>query len=245
MFFVCGRSETRQRREDCIPYAELAPAGEAHEDRVTCRIAWARRATRASAQNHRMRRLFVACPGRLDPVRPDPLLRVRQPRLNAASARTLNVWPAPSARGNSHLCSGQSASTYPVSGLVPGQDGDPRGLILIIRAASKWAVQGVRFSSRRSTVRPSSFYLTQTSLTLRREGTPISRLPEVEGDQGKKQKFATYPIGYFHIDIAEVQTQDGKLDMLWPWIAPQSFAYAELHPRATRIIAKAFLDKPT
>ena len=28
-----------------------------------------------------------------------------------------------------------------------------------------------------------------------------------------KQKFATYPIGYFHIDIAEVQTEDGKLYM--------------------------------
>jgi hypothetical protein len=38
-------------------------------------------------------------------------------------------------------------------------------------------------------------------------------LAEVEGDKAKKQKFATYPIGYFHIDIAEVQTEDGKLDM--------------------------------
>ena len=34
--------------------------------------------------------------------------------------------------------SGQSASTYPVSGLVPGRDGDPRCPILIIRAVSKW-----------------------------------------------------------------------------------------------------------
>jgi len=26
-----------------------------------------------------------------------------------------------------------------------------------------------------------------------------------------KSKFKTYPIGYFHIDIAEVQTAEGKL----------------------------------
>jgi hypothetical protein len=32
--------------------------------------------------------------------------------------------------------SGQSASTYPVSGCLPGQDGDPRSLILIIISAS-------------------------------------------------------------------------------------------------------------
>ena len=31
----------------------------------------------------------------------------------------------------------QSASTYPVSGAFPGQDGDPRSLILIITAASR------------------------------------------------------------------------------------------------------------
>ena len=31
----------------------------------------------------------------------------------------------------------------------------------------------------------------------------VSRLPEVEGDKPRK-KFKDYPIGYFHIDIAEV-----------------------------------------
>ena len=44
---------------------------------------------------------------------------------------------------------------------------------------------------------------------LQRHG--ISRLPEVEGDKSDKKKFKTYPIGYFHIDIAEVQTAEGKL----------------------------------
>ena len=44
---------------------------------------------------------------------------------------------------------------------------------------------------------------------LQRHG--ISRLPEIQGDKPAKQKFKTYPIGYFHIDIAEVRSKEGKL----------------------------------
>jgi transposase InsO family protein len=36
-------------------------------------------------------------------------------------------------------------------------------------------------------------------------------LPEVKGSKPSKKKFKAYPIGYFHIDIAEVQTAEGKL----------------------------------
>ena len=41
----------------------------------------------------------------------------------------------------------------------------------------------------------------------------ISRLPEVEGhpSSSKKKKFQAYPIGYFHLDIAEVATAEGRL----------------------------------
>ncbi|TCM84378.1 integrase-like protein [Rhodovulum steppense] len=42
-------------------------------------------------------------------------------------------------------------------------------------------------------------------------GECISRLPDVEGDKPKRQKFKRYSIGFFHIDIAEVQTAEGKL----------------------------------
>ena len=54
-------------------------------------------------------------------------------------------------------------------------------------------------------------HLTRSSLhrCLQRHG--ISRLPEVEGDQPAKKRFKTYPVGFFHIDIAEVQTAEGKL----------------------------------
>jgi len=45
-------------------------------------------------------------------------------------------------------------------------------------------------------------HLTRSSLhrCLQRHG--ISRLPEVAGDKWPKKEFRTYPIGYFHIDIA-------------------------------------------
>jgi hypothetical protein len=39
----------------------------------------------------------------------------------------------------------------------------------------------------------------------------ISRLPDVDGEVKPRKKFKQYPIGYFHIDIAEVRTEEGKL----------------------------------
>jgi hypothetical protein len=60
-------------------------------------------------------------------------------------------------------------------------------------------------------------HLTRSSLhrCLQRHG--ISRLPEVEGDQPAKKRFKSYPVGFFHIDIAEVQTAEGKLWSLLAW----------------------------
>ena len=54
-------------------------------------------------------------------------------------------------------------------------------------------------------------HLTRSSLHRCLQRHCISRLPEVEGDKPDKRKFKTYPIGYFHIDIAEVRTAAGKL----------------------------------
>lgn len=60
-------------------------------------------------------------------------------------------------------------------------------------------------------LQPTIPHLSRSSLhrCLQRHG--ISRLPEVEGDKPAKKKFKSYPIGYFHMDIAEVQTGEGKL----------------------------------
>ena len=83
--------------------------------------------------------------------------------------------------------------------------------------------------------------LTRSSLhrCLQRHG--ISRLPEVEGDKPGKKKFKRYPIGYFHIDIAEVQTAEGKLYLFVAIDRTSKFAYVELHERATKMIAAEFL----
>lgn len=67
----------------------------------------------------------------------------------------------------------------------------------------------------------------------------ISRLPS-EGDKARKQ-FKQYPIGYFHIDIAEVQTQEGKPYLFVAIDRASKFACAELHPQSGRTVAVEFL----
>jgi hypothetical protein len=59
-------------------------------------------------------------------------------------------------------------------------------------------------------LRPTIPHLTRSSLhrCLQRHG--IGRLPEVEGGKPSKKRFKAYPIGYFHIDIAELQTAEGR-----------------------------------
>ncbi len=60
-------------------------------------------------------------------------------------------------------------------------------------------------------LQPTIPHLTRSSLhrCLQRHGIP--RLPDIDGDKPKRQKFKRYPIGFFHIDIAEVRTEEGKL----------------------------------
>src|SRR5580693_1130295 len=83
--------------------------------------------------------------------------------------------------------------------------------------------------------------LTRSSLhrCLQRHG--ISRLPQVEGDKPDKRKFKPYPIGYFHIDIAEVHTEQGRLYLLVAIDRTSKFAYVELHEKATTRVAADFL----
>ena len=70
----------------------------------------------------------------------------------------------------------------------------------------------------------------------------ISRLPtNIESEKPIKQAFKTYPIGYFHIDITKVRTEEGTLHLFVAIDRTSKYAYVELHPRATRLIATAFL----
>jgi len=83
--------------------------------------------------------------------------------------------------------------------------------------------------------------LTRSSLhrCLQRHG--ISRLPEVEGDKLLKKKFKSYPIGYFHIDIAEVQTAEGKLYLFVAIDRTSKFVYVEVHAKTGKMLAAQFL----
>jgi Integrase core domain len=84
--------------------------------------------------------------------------------------------------------------------------------------------------------------LTRSSLHRLFQRHDISRLPEVEGEKPSKKKFKKYPIGYFHIDIAEVRTEEGKLYMFVGIDRASKFAYAELHEKSDRMVASAFLE---
>lgn len=85
-------------------------------------------------------------------------------------------------------------------------------------------------------------HLTRSSLhrCLQRHG--ISRLPETR-DKPKKKKFKDYPIGYFHIDIAEVRTDEGKLYLFVAIDRTSKYTFAKLYGKSTRLIAVEFLKE--
>jgi IS30 family transposase len=71
----------------------------------------------------------------------------------------------------------------------------------------------------------------------------ISRLPEVEsGSQPGRKKFEHYPVGYFHIDLAEVRTAEGKPYLFVAIDRTSKFAFVELVVRADMQAAAAFLE---
>ena len=90
-------------------------------------------------------------------------------------------------------------------------------------------------------LQPTIPHLTRSTLhrCLKRHG--ISRLPETDGDKPVRKRFKAYPIGFFHIDIAEVRTEQGKLHLFVAIDRTSKFAFAQLHERATTRIAADFL----
>ena len=91
-------------------------------------------------------------------------------------------------------------------------------------------------------LQPTIPHLTRSSLhrCLQRHG--ISRLPEMDGDKPKRQKFKRYPMGYFHIDIAELRTNEGKLYLFVAIDRTSKFAVAQLVDKANRKTAWEFLE---
>jgi transposase InsO family protein len=90
-------------------------------------------------------------------------------------------------------------------------------------------------------LQPTIPHLTRSSLHRCLQRHDISRLPEVEGDKPAKKKFKAYPLGYFHVDIAEVQTAEGKLYLFVAIDRTSKLAFVELHQKAGKMAAAAFL----
>jgi transposase-like protein len=90
-------------------------------------------------------------------------------------------------------------------------------------------------------LQPSIPCLSRSSLhrCLQRHG--LSRLTDTTAEKTQKKRFKSYPIGYFHIDIAEVQTAEGKLYLFVAIDRTSKYAYAELHEKATCMVARDFL----
>lgn len=91
-------------------------------------------------------------------------------------------------------------------------------------------------------LQPTIPHLTRSSLhrCLQRHG--ISRLPEMDGDKPRRQRFKRYPIGFFHIDIAELRTAEGKLYLFVAIDRTSKFAVAQLVVKADRKTAWEFLE---
>src|SRR5215212_9959294 len=90
-------------------------------------------------------------------------------------------------------------------------------------------------------LQPTLPHLTRSSLHRCLQRHAISRLPDVDGDKPKRSKFKTSPIGYFHSDIAQVSTEQGKLHLFVAIDRTSKFAFVQLHEKATQRIAAAFL----
>jgi transposase InsO family protein len=90
-------------------------------------------------------------------------------------------------------------------------------------------------------LQPAIPHLTRSSLhrCLQRHG--ISRLLEIEGDKPVKKRFASYPIGCFHIDLAEVRTEEGKLRLFVAIDRTSKFAFTRLVESAGKMEAAQFL----
>lgn len=85
-------------------------------------------------------------------------------------------------------------------------------------------------------------HLTRSSLHRCFQRHGISRLPEIAGEKATKQPFKRYPIGYFHIDIAEVRTEEGGLHLFVAVDRTSKFAFAQLHEAASVQTAVSFLN---
>jgi hypothetical protein len=84
-------------------------------------------------------------------------------------------------------------------------------------------------------------HLTRSALHRWLQRHSISRLPDMAGEKPETKKFQAYPIGYCHIDSAEVRTEEGQLSLFGAVDRTCKFASAELHAEAHKMVAAQFL----
>jgi len=89
---------------------------------------------------------------------------------------------------------------------------------------------------------PSIPQLTLSALHRRLQRHGITRLPDIEGDKPKRQHFKRYPTGFFHVDIAGVQTAEGKLYLFAGIDRTSKFAVTQSVQAADRRTAWKFLE---
>jgi IS30 family transposase len=90
-------------------------------------------------------------------------------------------------------------------------------------------------------LQPTLPHLSRSALHRRPQRRAISRRPEVGGDKPAKKRFKRYPIGYFHIDLAEVRTAEGKLNLFVAIDRTSKFVHPRLEKRAGKMEAAQFL----
>ena len=84
-------------------------------------------------------------------------------------------------------------------------------------------------------------HLTRSSLhrCLQRHG--VSRPPAVDGDEPPRKTFNSNPIGFFDINIAEVQTAGGKLHLFVAIDRTSKSSFVQQVESATGVTASAFV----
>ncbi|GHT95800.1 hypothetical protein FACS1894122_13630 [Alphaproteobacteria bacterium] len=84
-------------------------------------------------------------------------------------------------------------------------------------------------------------HLSRSSLHRLFQRNNISVLPQKAAKKRVKQKFADYEIGYFHVDITEIYSEEGKLCLFVAIDRVSKFAYIEVHKRMRKEEATSFL----
>ena len=86
-------------------------------------------------------------------------------------------------------------------------------------------------------------HLTRSSLHRCYQRHGISRLPSTDETTSKRQPFQECPIGYIHIDIAQLRTEEGTAYMFVAIDRVCKFCYVEVHKRQRQEEAVEFMER--